>query len=284
MAAGRAEAPVFPETPWALDLEMEDFPYPREYHAEWFWESGFDKDPLNDAEGIRDWNLRAAYGAFNAMKNRGGAAEHQNAYLEWIAYIGGPRESRRLMGDVVLTEEDIITKREFPDGCVPSTGPSISHYPKEQFMKKYPENPFISYAAFDHRVDRLYGYPVPYRSFYCGISRTCSWLAQHQRDPRGPGTVRVMQTLGMVGEVVGKAASICIERGTTPRGVYEDHLPQLLDMLERPAQRAARRCATRSLFPPTRSDRAPAGAVLGTTSTTLSGIVVDDMAAEKDGD
>lgn len=282
-----AEEPVpFPETPWALDLEMEDFPYPREYHAEWFWESGFDKDPLNDAEGIRDWNLRAAYGAFNAMKNRGGAAEHQNAYLEWIAYIGGPRESRRLMGDVVLTEEDIITKREFPDGCVPSTWSIDLHYPKEQFMKKYPENPFISYAAFDHRVDRLYGYPVPYRSFY---SRNIENLFMAGRNisvtHEALGTVRVMQTLGMVGEVVGKAASICIERGTTPRGVYEDHLPQLLDMLELPGK--ARRATVRDeiIIPADALDRAPAlGPYLGIDPTTLSGIVVDDMAAEKDGD
>ena len=52
---------------------MQDFPYPRDHHGQWFWESGFDKDPLRDAEGIRDWNLRAVYGAFNAMKNRDGA-------------------------------------------------------------------------------------------------------------------------------------------------------------------------------------------------------------------
>ncbi len=69
----------FPETPWALQLEMADFPYPRDFHGQWFWESGFDKDPLGDAEGIRDWNLRAVYGAFNAMKNGDGAEKHPNA-------------------------------------------------------------------------------------------------------------------------------------------------------------------------------------------------------------
>ena len=133
----------FPETPWALDLDMKDFPYPHNFHGPWFWESGYDKDPLGDAEGIRDWNLRAVYGAFNAMKNRGGAEEHTTAYLTWIAYIGGPRESRRLMGDVVLTEQDIIDKREFPDGCVPSTWSIDLHYPKKQYAKKFADNPFI---------------------------------------------------------------------------------------------------------------------------------------------
>ncbi|MCA8998772.1 MAG: FAD-dependent oxidoreductase, partial [Planctomycetaceae bacterium] len=33
------EKPVpFPETPWALDLTMKDFPYPRDHHGQWFWE------------------------------------------------------------------------------------------------------------------------------------------------------------------------------------------------------------------------------------------------------
>ncbi len=45
-----AEPATFPETPWALDLMMDDFPYPRDHHGQWFWESGFDKDALGDAK------------------------------------------------------------------------------------------------------------------------------------------------------------------------------------------------------------------------------------------
>ncbi|HSU65936.1 MAG TPA: FAD-dependent oxidoreductase, partial [Tepidisphaeraceae bacterium] len=112
---------TFPQTPWALPLTMKDFPYPRRGAAEWFWEGGFFQDPIKDLEYIRDWNLRAAYGAFNAMKNGDGKDKHANAKLVWLAYIGGNRESRRLVGDVVLTREDIIANKDFPDGCAPST-------------------------------------------------------------------------------------------------------------------------------------------------------------------
>ncbi len=164
-----AEAPEprkFPATPWALDLTMEDFPYPRDHHGQWFWESGFDKDPVADAESIRDWNLRAVFGAFNAMKNGDGAPEHANAYLTWVAYVGGPRESRRLLGDVILTEDDIVAKRQFTDGTVPSTWSIDLHYPKKQYARKFPDNPFISMAAFGSGVDRMHGYPIPYRCFY----------------------------------------------------------------------------------------------------------------------
>jgi len=227
----------FPETPWALPLTMDDFPYPRDHHGQWFWESGFDKDPLGDAEGIRDWNLRAVFGAWNAMKNGDGRADHPNAVLTWVAYVGGPRESRRILGDVELSQDDIVTKRDFPDGCVPSTWSIDLHYPKEEYAKKFPDNPFISIAAHDRSVDRTHGYPVPYRCFY---SKDVENLFMAGRcisvTHEALGTVRVMKTCGMMGEVVGKAASVAVKHGTTPRGVYERHWPELDELLKLPGK------------------------------------------------
>jgi hypothetical protein len=228
---------AFPATPWALPLTMKDFPYPRDHHGQWFWESGFDKDPLGDAEGIRDWNLRAVYGAFNAMKNGDGADKHKNAVLTWVAAIGGPRESRRILGDVVLTQDDIVGKKEFPDGCVPSTWSIDLHYPKKEYAEKFPDNPFISIAVHDNRVDRTLGYPVPYRCFY---SKDVENLFMAGRcisvDHQALGTVRVMKTCGMMGEVVGKAASVAIKHGTNPRGVYEKHWVEMDDLLKLPGK------------------------------------------------
>jgi hypothetical protein len=226
---------TFPETPWALPLKMADFPYPRDFHGQWFWESGFDKDPLGDAEGIRDWNLRAVFGAWNAMKNGDGAKKHPNAVLTWVAAIGGPRESRRILGDVVLTQDDIVSKKDFPDGCVPTTWSIDLHYPKEEFAKKFADNPFISKAVHERRIDRTVGYPVPYRCFY---SKDIDNLFMAGRcisvTHEALGTVRVMKTCGMMGEVVGKAASVAVKHGSTPRGVYENHWPELDELLKLP--------------------------------------------------
>ena len=112
------------------------------------------------------------------------------------------------MGDVVLTQEDIVNKREFPDGCVPSTWSIDLHYPKKQYAAKFPENPFISIAVHDRRIDRSYGYPIPYRCFY---SRNIENLFMAGRcisvTHEALGTTRVMKTCGMMGEVVGRAAS-----------------------------------------------------------------------------
>ncbi len=283
---GEAKEPTkFPATPWALPLTMADFPYPREYHAEWFWESGFDKDAINEAEAIRDWNLRAGFGAFNAMKNGDGAADHRNAILTWMAYIGGPRESRRLMGDVVLSQEDIVTKKEFPDGCVPSTWSIDLHYPKKEFAKKFSDNPFISIAEHDRRVDRMFGYPIPYRCFY---SRNIENLFMAGRcvsvTHEALGTVRVMKTCGMMGEVVGKAAAICTNYKCSPRDVYEEHLPELLNMLQLPGKAHRATVKDTIIIPDDVPDiTSPQGGETGRTLKSLKGVVVDESKAELKG-
>jgi len=279
------EPATFPETPWALDLTMDDFPYPRDHHGQWFWESGFDKDALTDAEAIRDWNLRAVFGAFNAMKNRDGAAEHRNAILTWVAYIGGPRESRRLMGDIVLTQEDIVSKRDFPDGFVPSTWSIDLHYPKEEYAKKFPDNPFISIAVHDQRIDRNYGYPVPYRCFY---SRNISNLFMAGRNisvtHEALGTTRVMKTCGMMGEVVGRAASLCVFHECTPREVYDRYLAELIDLVKLPGKARRPTVYDPIEIPADAMEAAgPYGPATGLDPKKLDGVVLDDRDAEKTG-
>jgi hypothetical protein len=289
---------TFPQTPWALPLTMKDFPYPRRGDAEWFWEGGFFKDPIKDLEYIRDWNLRAAYGAFNAMKNGDGKDKHVNAKLVWLAYIGGNRESRRLMGDVVLTRDDIFAKKDFPDGCVPTTWDIDLHEPKEQYAKKFPQDPFISKAIFDSRVDKRVGYPVPYRCFY---SRNIQNLFMAGRDisvDHGAlGTVRVMRTGGMEGEVVGKAASICSQYNCTPRAVYQYHLDELKTLMDLPGR--ARRDNVKDAIkadaplpydpnivgkpaPPKRFNTATPA--VGIDPKTLPGIIVTDAQAKLTGE
>ena len=282
----------FPETPWALDLKMEDFPYPKMGKAdmttkgkgEWFWESGFNKHPINDLELIRDWNLRAVFGAFNAMKNRDGAPEHPNAKLDWVAYVGGTRESRRIVGDVMLTHEDIITKKDFPDGCVPSTWSIDLHFAKKEYADKFPDNPFISIAEHDRRIDRDFGYPVPYRCLY-SVNVTNMFMAGRNISvtDQALGTVRVMKTIGMMGEVVGKAAAIALKHNATPRDVYHLYWSELDALLKLPGR--ARRGPDGSFdlsgpVPPPVSDT-PSGS--GKPIASLPGLVIDNKAAKLTG-
>lgn len=285
-----AETPqTFPDVKWALPLGMEDFPYPQRFHGQWFWESGFNKHPILELESTRDWNLRAVFGAFNAMKNGEGKADHPNAKLEWIAYIGGPRESRQVIGDVLLTREDIADKRAFPDGTVPTTWDIDLHYPREQYAQKFPDDPFISKAVFDKAVDRQHGYPVPYRCFY---SKNIENLFTAGRcvsvTHEALGTVRVMKTGGMIGEVVGKAAAICVKNDCTPREVYERYWPQLVELLQ--LRGAARRetldapiTLPAGYTPPPPSKDKHDEAPEGFAPASLGGLVVDDEQAKLTG-
>lgn len=277
----------WPKTPWALSLEIGDFPEPKAsrgpyakfYKGEWFWEGGFDKHPINDLERIRDWNLRAVFGAFSALKHGSKASDHDTATLRWVAYIGGNRESRRLMGDLVLTEEDVVGNKEFKDGTVPTTWDIDLHYPKEEFAKKFKDNPFISRAEFKKHVDRRVGYPIPYRCFY---SRNVDNLFMAGRcisvTHEALGTIRVMRTCGMMGEVVGKAAWIARSNVTTPRGVYENYLGQLLGLLEQPG--VARRDGFDGKLIVPDNVPPPGGLdVPGVSAKKLKGIVLDDSKA-----
>ncbi len=238
---------AWPATPWALPLQVGDFPALQKSHSlidgrpfmkgEWFWESGFDQDPLKDLEHIRDWNLRAVYGAFSALKLGEQKDRYASSALKWVSHVGGPRESRLLLGDVVLTQDDIIAKKEYADGFVPTTWDIDLHYAREQYAKKFPENPFISRAQFGKHVDRRNGYALPYRSFY---SRNVPNLFMAGRQisvtHQALGTIRVMRTIGMMGEVVGKAAFLAVRHGTDARGVYANHLAELTNLVEQPGR------------------------------------------------
>lgn len=277
------KAQSFPQTPWALQLTLDDFPYPNRGKGEWFWESGFNKHPLDDLESMRDWNLRAVFGAFSAMKHGEEAAKHAKSKLVWIAYVGGTRESRQLLGDVVLTEDDIVSKKAFDDGCVPTTWDLDLHYPKEQFAKKFPTDPFISRAVFGKGVDRENGYPVPYRCFY---SRNIENMFMAGRDisvtHEALGTIRVMRTGGMIGEVVGKAASICIKHTCAPRDVYHNYLGELKELMQ--LKGVARRDKVNSpIYIPANAPELPPVEVTFLNPATLPGIVIDDTQAKLEG-
>jgi hypothetical protein len=297
----------WPETPWALRLEIGDFPKTPQSKSEidgkpfmkgeWFWESGFNKHAINELELIRDWNLRAVFGAFSALKHGAEKDKHTNAALKWVAFVGGPRESRLLEGDVVLSRDDIISGRDYPDGCVPTTWDIDLHYPKEQYAKKFPDNPFISRAEFGAGVDRKNGYPVPYRCFY---SKNVPNLFMAGRcisvNHEALGTVRVMRTCGMMGEVVGKAAYLCVLRHSTPRNVYDSYLPDLIDLLKQPGAMRRDTLSSELYRDPQSPQVVPylnkaSDTVTGVISVkakgvqppSLPGIVVDDDAAKLTG-
>ena len=226
----------FPEQPWMYKFTADGFPYPKLRdgfgHAEWFWESGFDSDPIKDLEQTRDLNLLASYSAWNSIKNHGAYKErdpkgHANAELTWLAYIGGPRETLQIVGDVTVSGDDVRSNKVYDDATFKATWSIDLHYPVEKYKDTIPGRPFISRAEHGKGVDKKVGYPVPYRTLY---SRNIPNLFVAGRnisvDREALGTVRVMKTIGMMGVTVGRAAALATMRDCMPRDVYAKHLDE----------------------------------------------------------
>lgn len=287
---GKVEAP-FQRCPWAVDLTDKPFPGRKNFKGQWantpldnlggwFWESGFDLDMVNDIERIRDTNFRAMYGAWDALKNVDGL--YKNHRLGWAAFIAGKRESRRLLGDVILTGDDFRKGTKFPDGAFPCSWHIDLHTAHPDFAGSLGRDAFISKATTGQGFSYKGPYWAPYRTLY---SRNITNLFMAGRDisvdREALGPVRVMRTCGMMGEIVGKAAWIAVRHQTSPRGVYEKHLPLLQDLMKQPGamRRASRDGAL--VLPP--GAKLPAATVAGINPATLEGIVIDDEAAELTG-
>ena len=221
------EESAFPECPWAVEFDEKTcIPITR---GDWDWEAGLDKNQITDIEYIRDYALRAVYGNWAYLKNHSKEkAQYANKKLAWVAYIGGKRESRRLLGDVILKEQDILNDVQYEDASFTTTWGVDLHYPKP--IPGLKEEPFLTYCD----VEEIKPYAVPYRCLY---SRNIDNLFMAGRDISvthvALGTVRVMRTGGMMGEVVGMAASLCKRYQTTPRGVYEEHLSELKVLMQK---------------------------------------------------
>ena len=198
--------------------------------GEWTWETGMNYDQCNEFERIRDYGLMVVYSNWSYLKNRlHDNDSYRNRSLGWVAYIAGKRESRRLLGDHILTENDLQQEIAYPDASFTSTWSIDLHYPDPENTKHFPGEEFKSICVHGP----VNPYAVPYRCLY---SRNIKNLFMAGRDISvthiGLGTVRVMRTCGMMGEVVGMAASICHKNNALPRDVYTTHLDALKALME----------------------------------------------------
>ena len=196
-------APVpFPEVPWATNVAGTA----AATSGGWNWEYGMHLNTIYDAEEIRDHLLRAIYGNFYNAKQ---SASNDNRAFAWVPYVTGKRESRRIVGDYLLTQQDIVDGRWFEDAVGSATWSIDLHYPTS-----------VSYRStyIPTHVSRWF---FPYRSLYCrdipnlfmaGRNISVSHVAL--------GSPRVMNTCGQMGVAIGYAAWLCDKYSCTPRDIY----------------------------------------------------------------
>ncbi|MDR0845453.1 MAG: FAD-dependent oxidoreductase, partial [Tannerella sp.] len=197
--------------------------------GEWTWETGMNFDQIKDFERIRDYGLLVVYSNWSFLKNEYSLKnKYWNRSLGWVAYVAGKRESRRLLGDVILRQQDVEEYVPYPDATASVSWSIDLHYPDPKNSEQFPGNEFRSICE----QPMIYPYPVPYRCMY---SRNIDNLFMTGRNMSvthvALGTTRQMRSIGMFGEVVGMAASVCKQYNVLPRGVYENHLDDLKSLM-----------------------------------------------------
>lgn len=199
--------------------------------GEWTWETGMNLNQIDDFEKIRDYGMLVVYSNWSYLKNYlKDNSRFRNLQLKWVAYVAGKRESRRLVGDYILKEDDLLKNVFHEDATCATTWTIDLHKPDPVNSKNFAGREF---KATTNHIS-IYPYGVPYRCLY---SRNVDNLFMAGRNISvthvALGTVRVMRTTGMMGEVVGMAATLCKQYGVLPRGVYQHYLPQLKQLMQR---------------------------------------------------
>lgn len=210
----------FPEVPWAMEVAGNH----TAKKGTWHWEmSSNDLHQIEDGEKIRDHMLKAIYGSFYNEKQKPG---NENLKLEWVSWLLGKRESRRIEGDYIFTFDDVRELRKFPDSVVSEIRNVDVHY--QQILVDPSKPDFLSEAMF-YPTPKYY---IPYRSLYskdinnlfmAGRCFSCSHV--------GLGGPRVMRTTAQMGAAVGYAASLCKKYDANPGEIYEKHLEEYMELI-----------------------------------------------------
>jgi hypothetical protein len=186
-------------------------------NGEWNWEYGIHRDMIQEAEAVRDRLFLAIYGSFSLAKRN---PKHANKVLNFVPYILGKRESRRILGDWIYSEKDVTKNVQFEDSIASGSWGVDLHY--DDFKKGVD---FLTSC----RQPRFGRYWIPYRSIY---SRNVGNLFMVGRcfscTHVGLGGPRVINTLSQLGVAAGEAAAMCIESKTSPRGIYKNGLVRKL--------------------------------------------------------
>lgn len=213
----------FPDLDW--NLPFDDNSYLKCTAGDWEQETGFTRDMVKEAEYIRDYGLRAVYANWSYQKNHCLDKEkYANYKLKWVSPFGGKRESFRVKGDYILTQHDLEAETDYNDGTAAVSWGIDIHFPDPANQARFKE----AFRSFAYHRNMPAVCPVPYRCLYSkDIDNLFLGGRLISATHVAMSAVRVMRTLGMLGEVAGLAASLCKNHDCRPRDIYENYLDEL---------------------------------------------------------
>ena len=182
----------------------------------WWLELGGDcQDSLEDCEKIRDELLKTLYGVWDHLKNQDQGCE--NLALDWVGFLPGKRESRRIVGDYILCQNDLVEGRLFDDDIAYGGW----------HLDLHPVGGFASFGNFEEpnekvrqlkQLKQIYG--IPYRCLLpVGMNNLLMAGRAISVSHIAFGSTRVMATCGVIGQAAGTAAAIAACAETEPRKI-----------------------------------------------------------------
>ena len=194
----------------------------------WWLEYGGNLDTVGQTEEIK-WELwRVAYGVWNYIKNSGEFPGAENLTLEWMGTIPGKRESRRFIGDIILTQKDVVEQRQHED-AVSFGGWAIDLHPPDGVFSPQPGcTQWHAKGVYQIPLRAMYSRNIG-NLFLTGRLISASHIAF--------GSTRVMATCAHNGQAVGMAAVLCHEEQVLPRDLLDaDRIHRLQQSLLRAGQ------------------------------------------------
>lgn len=193
-----------------------------DYGYFWIELMGDKDDIITDYENIRDDLVASLYGVWDHIKN-GGDHGAENHALEWVGMLPGTRESRRLVGDYLLDETDILDNKIFED-AVCYGGWCVDLHTAHGLLDLH-RHPSGDVRFFDGV------YTIPYRSYY---SKNISNLFMAGRNisttKLGLCSTRIIGCCAIGGQAVGAAAALCTKYGCMPRELAP-HIGELQQLI-----------------------------------------------------
>ena len=119
---------------WAKKLSDEDIAR-RTPHMEsssenfWYLELGGDRDSIGDTETVRDELVALAFGFWDYYKNSGKFPGAEKWQLDFLGFLPGKRESRRMEGPYIMHQGDVLSGGKFEDVVAYGGWPLDDHHP-----------------------------------------------------------------------------------------------------------------------------------------------------------
>ncbi|GAA4295228.1 FAD-dependent oxidoreductase [Aestuariibaculum suncheonense] len=232
---------------WAVKHEDPAYFYeqgriPKEKRGGYWWiEIGVPFHTIYDNETIRHELTRHTLGIWDWMKNHDPIMKEQtkNYALDWIGQVPGKRESRRIMGEYLITENDIQNKTVFDDE-VGFGGWFVDLHTPGGLLAQHAEASAATegeeYNTFNEYMVKSYcgPYGFPLRSL---IAKDVTNLMMAGRNISAThaalGTLRVMGTTAVMGQAVGVAASVAINKNMPLKNVPKDAISEVQQQLLR---------------------------------------------------